>query len=89
MKMFFRDLLLQSCFIDKKGAIKKKVDDNKAIFVKEGGGKPKKSKVKSEAEVEPTICELRYLGVGLPRVHPEAVIEIGDGNPYKKGRRKS
>jgi hypothetical protein len=87
MKVTFKDLMVGSCFVDPKGDTKKKVSDSKASSV-DDVGKVKTRKVKSAVEVEPTACELKYLGVGLRR-HPELVVEIGDGNPYKRSRRKS
>lgn len=87
MKIPFKDLLIGSCFIANNGEVKKKVSEKKASAV-ELSGKVKTRKVKDVAEVEPTACELRHLGVGLRR-HPELVVEIGDGNPYKRGGRKS
>lgn len=88
MKMFFKDLLVGSCFIGPKGDMKKKVSESKASQVNEESGKVSTRKVKGAAEVEPSACELRYLGVGLRR-HPDVVIEIGDGNPFRGKRRRS
>lgn len=86
MKIPFKDLLVGSCFIGKKGEMKKKVSDSKASLVGEEDRKVKTRKVKGTAEVEPAICPLSLLGVGLRR-HPDMVVEIGDGNPFKKGRK--
>jgi hypothetical protein len=86
MKMYFKDLLVGSCFMDAKGDMKKKVSDGKASGF-QLNGKVSTRKVKGNPEVEQSSCELRFLGVGLRR-HPEVVVEIGDGNPYKNGRRK-
>jgi hypothetical protein len=87
MKISFKELLIGSCFLDAKGEMKKKVSEVKASQVKDDG-KVKTRKVKESAAVEPSPCELKYLGVGLRR-HPDLVVEIGDGNPFKKERRRS
>lgn len=86
MKIRFTELPVGSCFLDTKGDMKKKVADTKMAVVL-GSGKVSTRKVKKDPEVDPSPCELRYLGVGLRR-HPDLVVEIGDGNTIK-GRRKS
>lgn len=88
MKVPFKELLVGSCFIGKKGEITKKVSDNKASIVNEESRKVKTRKIKETAEVEPAICPLGLLGVGLRR-HPDVVVEIGDGNPFRKKGKKS
>jgi hypothetical protein len=82
MKVRFKGLAVGTCFFQ--GAnpeMKKKVGERKASVVKDNG-RVSTRKVKGDPEVEPTICELRYLGVGLRR-HPDLVVEIGDGDIRK------
>lgn len=82
IKMKLSDIPVQSCFIDKKGEMKKKVGDGKIATVRERDGRVKTRKVKGNPEVEPTPCSIRYFGVGLRR-HPEQLVQIGDGNLLK------
>jgi hypothetical protein len=82
MKILFRDLQVGSCFIGPKGEKKKKTADGKAS-VRRDNGRVSTRKVKADLEVEPSPCDIGLLGVGLRR-HPEVVVEIGDGNPFRK-----
>lgn len=86
MKIKLSGLPVGSCFIGKNGEMKKKVAEKKVAKVNELSGKVSMRKVKSDPEVEPSPCALRYLGVGN-RMHPDMLIQIGDGNPEKGKRR--
>lgn len=77
MKTKFTDLHVGSCFLQG-GRMRKKVAEGKVAVVR-ANGRVVTKKVKGDPEVEPSPCEIRYLGVGLRR-NPEAVVEIGDGN---------
>lgn len=79
MKIHFSELVVGSCFIHgRKRRLGKKVEDGKASSVGKSGRVNTRA-VKSDLEVEPEPCPLRYLGVGLRR-HPDQMVEIGDGN---------
>lgn len=86
MKIKLSGLPIGSCFIAKNGETKKKVAEKKVAKVHEMSGKVSTRKTKSDPDVEPAPCPLRYLGVGT-RMHPDMVVEIGDGNPTKEKRR--
>ncbi len=85
MKIRFTELPIGSCYLKGKKT-NKKVEEERSASIGLSG-KVNTRKMKQDPEVEPTPCPLRYLGVGLRR-HPDAVVEIGDGNLLKK-RRKS
>lgn len=86
MKIRLNEIQVGNCFIAKNGQVKKKVGDDKAASIG-SSGKVSTRKIKSDSEVEYTSCPLRFLAVGLRR-HPDAVVEIGDGNLLKrKGKR--
>lgn len=88
MKIRLSGVPVGSCYLQGRGAsIKKKLEDGKAAVVG-GTGKVKIRKVKGDPEVEMIeACPLKYLGVGLRR-HPDAVVEIGDGNLLKGRKRR-
>lgn len=90
MKVKFAELPIGACFFQGRagGTMRKKVAEAKVAVVKTNG-RISTRKVKGDPEVEPSPCDLRYLGVGLRR-HPEGVVEIGDGNLIegKKARRR-
>lgn len=87
MKVHFKELQVGSCFFMGNNAeMKKKVSEAKASQVKTTG-KVSTRKVKGDPEVESSPCELKFLGVGLRR-HPDVMVEIGDGNPFRKGKGK-
>lgn len=88
MKVRLSGVPVGSCYLHGRGAsIKKKLDDGKAAVVNDGSGKVRIRKVKGDPNVEMIeACPLRYLGVGLRR-HPDAVVEIGDGNLLKRKKR--
>lgn len=85
MKIRVHEIPVGSCFMGKNGQVKKKVSDDKCAVVSMNG-KVSTRKLKGDPEVESTACPLKYLAVGLRR-HPDAVVEIGDGN-ILKGRKK-
>jgi hypothetical protein len=80
MKIRVHEIPIGSCFLQGK-SVKKKVGDDKAAVVGLSG-RVSTRKLKGDPEVEPTACPLKYLAVGLRR-HPDAVVEIGDGNLLK------
>jgi hypothetical protein len=82
MKIKLSDLRVQSCFIDKKGEMKKKIGDRKVATVK-SDGRVKTRKVTGNPDVEETPCSIRLFGVGLRR-HPDMIVEVGDGDLLKK-----
>ena len=82
MKIRLNEMQVGNCFIDKKGQEKKKVEGDRVASIG-SSGKVSMRKAKGNAEVEQTICSLRFLAVGMRR-HPDAVVEIGDGNLLKK-----
>lgn len=87
MKVRFGELPVGSCFMHGRSALRKKVGDEKTATVR-GNGKVSTRKMKGNPEVEPSPCPLKYLGVGLRR-HPDAVVEIGDGNIVERRTRKT
>lgn len=87
MKMKLSGLPIGSCFVGKNGETKKKVGDKKIAKVHEMSGRVSTRKVKTDPEVEPAPCPLRYLGVGN-RMNPEMLIQIGDGNLLKNRRNR-
>lgn len=87
MKVKLSGIPVGSCFLTKKGEMKKKVGDRKIATVALGSGKVRMRKVKTDPEVEPSPCELRYFGVGM-RMNPETLVQIGDGNLLKNPRNR-
>lgn len=87
MKIRVNEVPVSSCFMDKNGKVKKKVSDDRCAAIGRSG-RVSMRKVKGDSEVEPiSSCPLNLLAVGLRR-HPDAVVEIGDGNLLKrKGKR--
>lgn len=85
MKLPLSQIPVGNCFLQGKKE-RKKVGDGKVASI---GGKGRVSTrgVKGDPEVEQTPCSLRFLGVGLRR-HPDAVVEIGEGNILRPKRRK-
>lgn len=86
MKVKFSELPVGSCFLQK-DKTKKKIQERKAAIVREKDGKVLKRKVKGDPSVDAIPCPIQYLGVGLRR-HPDQVVEIGDGNPFRRRKRK-
>jgi hypothetical protein len=86
MKIRVNEIPVGSCFVGKNGQVKKKVSDDRCAVVGMNG-RVSTRKMKGDPEVEPTGCPLKYLAVGLRR-HPDAVVEIGDGNLIKNKGRK-
>ncbi len=80
MKVRVSDVPVFSCFLQGK-TTKKKVSDDRATTIT--GGRVKTKKIKGDPEVTHVSCPLEMLGIGMPR-HPEAVVEIGDGNPFRR-----
>jgi hypothetical protein len=87
VKVKLSGLPVGSCFVAKNGETKKKVGEKKVAKVNELSGRVSMRKTKSDPEVEPAPCPLRYLGVGN-RMHPDMLIQIGDGNPNKNRRNR-
>lgn len=87
MKIQLSGVPVNSCYMQGRGkAIKKKLEDGRAAIVTDSG-KVRYKKPKGDPEVEMIeSCPLRYLGVGLRR-HPDAVVEIGDGNLLKRRKK--
>jgi len=87
MKIQLSGVPVGSCYLHgKKSEIRKKLEDGRSASIN-GRGKVRYGKPKGDPEVEMIeACPLRYLGVGLRR-HPDAVVEIGDGNILKRRRR--
>jgi len=85
MKIRVHEVSVGGCFIQGK-TVKKKVGDDRCAVVGLSG-RVSTRKLKGDPEVEMVTCPLKYLAVGLRR-HPDAVVEIGDGN-LLKGRKKS
>lgn len=85
MKIRFSGLPVGSCFIGKRGGIRKKVEDDRYAVV-EKNGRERSRNLKGDPNVEPTSCPLHYVGIGL-RGHPDQVVEMGDGGP-RKNRKK-
>lgn len=83
MKVRMSDVNVGSCFFQGK-TLKKKVADDRALSV--SGGKVKTRKMKGDPKVVETTCPLEMLGLGMPR-HPEMIVEIGDGNPFRRRRK--
>lgn len=84
MKVRVSELPEGSCFLQG-GATWKKLEDGKKVKVG-SGRRVRTRRLRGDPEVEPRPCPLGLLGVGLRR-HPEAVVEIGDGNILKEKRR--
>lgn len=80
MKVPLSQVPIGACFLQGK-KLRKKVGDDKAATLGLGG-RVSTRKVKIDQDVERTKCPLRFLGVGLRR-HPDAIVEIGDGNILK------
>lgn len=85
MKLSFSQIPIGGCFLQGKKERKKVGDDKVATFGL--GARVNTRKIKSDPEVEQITCPLRFLGVGLRR-HPDAIVEIGDGNPFKNRKSK-
>jgi hypothetical protein len=85
VKVRISNLPDNACF-RQRGRVKKKLVEGRAASIR-ANGRVNIRKLKGDPEVEHVPCPLRYLGVGLRR-HPEQVVEIGDGNILKPGRRK-
>jgi hypothetical protein len=83
MKVRLGEVMSGSCFFQGK-KLKKKVDDDRVLSVK--NKKVSTRRVKGDPEVELTNCPLEMLGLGMPR-HPETIVEIGDGNPLRNRRK--
>lgn len=87
MKIRVHEVPISSCFTDKNGKVKKKISDDRCAAIGKSG-RVSMRKVKGDSEVEPmSSCPLNLLAVGLRR-HPDAVVEIGDGNLLKGRKRK-
>lgn len=85
MKVKFSGLSVGSCFTGGRGkGVRKKVEDAKYATVGRRG-KVRSRDQNGDPDVDAVPCPLRYIGVGM-RGHPDAVVEIGDGNPNKKRR---
>jgi hypothetical protein len=82
MKVRVSEVPVFSCFLQGKST-KKKVSDDRASTIKRG--RVRTGKIKGDPEVTHVSCPLEMLGIGMPR-HPETVVEIGDGNPFRKRR---
>jgi hypothetical protein len=87
MKVHLSGVPVGSCYLHGRGVdVKKKLGDGRSVIVTEAG-KTRYRKLKGDPQVEMIeACPLRYLGVGLRR-HPDAIVEIGDGNILKKRKR--
>lgn len=85
MKVRVSEIAVGNCFIQGKKE-KKKVGDDKCSTVAMNGRVSTRT-IKGDPEVEYTTCSLKYLAVGLRR-HPEAVVQIGDGNLLKGPKKK-
>jgi hypothetical protein len=87
MKVKLTDVPVGSCYLNGRDQkIRKKLSEQKAAIVSDAG-KVSIRKTKGNPEVEMIeACPLKYLGVGLRR-HPDAVVEIGDGNILRKRRK--
>lgn len=87
MKIKLSGLPIMSCFVGKNGEMRKKVGDKKVLKVNESTGRVSTRKVKTDPEVEPVPCSIRYLGAG-GRMHPDMLIQIGDGNLLKNRKNR-
>lgn len=85
MKMKVNDVPVHSCFLQGR-TLRKKISENQVSTRNQLSGKVSTRKIKGNPDVEYTQCPLEMLGVGMRR-HPEAVVEIGDGNPLKKRKK--
>lgn len=82
MKIPLSHVPVGDCFMQGR-TMRKKVDDGKVLSIG-AKGRTSTRKVKGDPEVEVRSCDLKFLGAGLRR-HPEAIIQIGDGNILKRG----
>jgi len=83
IKVRLSELPEGSCFTGGRGkGIRKKTEDGKVVTVRPGGRIRSRSH-KGDPEVNPIPCPLQYIGIGQ-RMHPDQVVEIGDGRPRKK-----
>jgi hypothetical protein len=85
VKIKLSEVPVGSCYLKGKKTLKK-VEDGRVASVGLGG-RVSMRPIKGDPEVDMIeACPLKYLGVGLRR-HPDAVVEIGDGDILKrKGR---
>lgn len=83
MKIHLSQIPVGDCFLQGR-TVRKKVDDGKALSIG-ARGRTSTRKVKGDPEVEILTCPLKFLGAGM-RKHPEAIIQIGDGNILKDRR---
>lgn len=80
MRIPISQIPVGGCFLQGK-KVRKKVGDDKIASIGLGG-RVSTRKTKTDSEVEQMTCPLKFLGVGLRR-HPDAIVEIGDGNILK------
>lgn len=85
MKIRTSEVPVQSCFLQGR-TLRKKVADDRAA-TRSVSGKVSTKKIKGDPEVELVSCPLGMLGVGMRR-HPEAIVQIGDGNPLRRNRKQ-
>lgn len=59
--------------------MKKKASDGRVITIS-ATGRVRTKNQKGDPKVQPSSCELKFIGVGMKR-HPDMIVEVGDGRP--------